>query len=212
MELSSDQLVAVLLWALWCSAHSLLIAVPVTEFLKRRLSGGHRFYRLVYNLIAVATVTPLALYTIALDGKPIFRWNGLLDPIKYLLLAASLFLFIAGARQYDLSRILGTAQIRAGETGRSPSEQHAFTTSGILGIIRHPWYAAGIMMVWSKDFSLFGLLVNTVLSTYLVAGAFLEERKLLREFGDRYREYQGKVSMMFPAKWIRTMISKSEKQ
>ncbi len=208
MKLSPDQIVCILLWALWCALHSLLIALPVTGYLKKRLGGGYRFYRLSYNLVAVATLIPLALYTYALDGAPIFRWDGLLAVFKYLLLAGSLFLFIAGARQYHLPIILGTAQIRSGKAGRVIPEHDLFATSGILGVIRHPWYTAGIMIVWSKDFSLFGLLVNLVLSAYLLVGAYLEERKLLHKFGDRYREYQERVSMMLPCKWLRARISR----
>jgi protein-S-isoprenylcysteine O-methyltransferase Ste14 len=39
-----------------------------------------------------------------------------------------------------------------------------------------------------------------VLTIYLVVGAILEERKLVAEFGEAYREYQGKVPMFVPAK------------
>jgi protein-S-isoprenylcysteine O-methyltransferase Ste14 len=33
-------------------------------------------------------------------------------------------------------------------------------------------------------------------------GTILEEQKLVEEFGDEYRAYQKKVSMLFPMKWI----------
>jgi protein-S-isoprenylcysteine O-methyltransferase Ste14 len=45
-----------------------------------------------------------------------------------------------------------------------------------------------------------------VLSLYLVIGAFLEERKLLKEFGDDYRLYKNRVSMLFPWKWIKKKL------
>jgi protein-S-isoprenylcysteine O-methyltransferase Ste14 len=48
------------------------------------------------------------------------------------------------------------------------------------------------------------LSINLVLSLYLIIGAFLQERKLVLEFGDGYRQYQDRVSMLFPWKWIRT--------
>jgi protein-S-isoprenylcysteine O-methyltransferase Ste14 len=35
-----------------------------------------------------------------------------------------------------------------------------------------------------------------------VVGAFLEERKLVRIFGEEYRDYQQKVSMFIPVKWL----------
>jgi protein-S-isoprenylcysteine O-methyltransferase Ste14 len=33
-------------------------------------------------------------------------------------------------------------------------------------------------------------------------GAFLEERKMLAEFGEEYIGYQRRVSMLFPFKWL----------
>ena len=57
---------------------------------------------------------------------------------------------------------------------------------------------------------LVGLATNIVLSLYLVIGAFLEERKLLREFGDAYRQYQNRVSMLLPLKWIQAKLGKSK--
>jgi protein-S-isoprenylcysteine O-methyltransferase Ste14 len=60
------------------------------------------------------------------------------------------------------------------------------------------------MIVWLRDICLLSLLINIVTSAYLVIGGFLEERKLLMEFGERYREYQKKVSMFIPYKWLKT--------
>jgi protein-S-isoprenylcysteine O-methyltransferase Ste14 len=41
-----------------------------------------------------------------------------------------------------------------------------------------------------------------VLCSYLVVGAVLEERKLKALFGVQYEDYQRRVSMFFPFKWM----------
>jgi protein-S-isoprenylcysteine O-methyltransferase Ste14 len=46
-----------------------------------------------------------------------------------------------------------------------------------------------------------------VISAYFIIGTILEERKLLLEFGERYREYQKNVSMFIPYKWLKTKIA-----
>jgi protein-S-isoprenylcysteine O-methyltransferase Ste14 len=74
-------------------------------------------------------------------------------------------------------------------------------------MIRHPWYIAGILLVWAGDVSLSTLLINIVIIAYFVVGTFLEERKLLLEFGDRYREYQENVSMFIPYKWVKAKMA-----
>jgi len=39
------------------------------------------------------------------------------------------------------------------------------------------------------------------LSVYLYVGTFFEERRLVHEFGDAYREYQRQVPRLIPAPW-----------
>jgi protein-S-isoprenylcysteine O-methyltransferase Ste14 len=46
------------------------------------------------------------------------------------------------------------------------------------------------------------LLTSMVITGYFIIGAFLEERKLLAEFGEEYIGYQRRVSMLFPFKWV----------
>ncbi|HUL22794.1 MAG TPA: isoprenylcysteine carboxylmethyltransferase family protein [Thermodesulfobacteriota bacterium] len=126
---------------------------------------------------------------------------------KYLLLVTSLSLFVAGAKHYNLSQFLGIHQIKTGRTDQTLSKGYTFDKSGILGMIRHPWYTASIMVVWARDLSLPDLLINIVVSAYFIIGTNLEERKLLREYGEKYREYQQTVSMFIPYKWVKRKVN-----
>jgi len=207
MELTSNHLVIVALWIIWCFFHSLMIAPVLTVSLKHKLGDHFRFYRLFFNAFALATFLPLAFYSLNLKDTPIFAWKGALVFVQYGLLALSAFLFFAGAKHYSFSSFLGLDQIRRGKSNLSLSTHPAFVTTGILAIIRHPWYAGGLLFIWARDVGLTALLINLVFSFYLVIGAFLEERKLIKEFGDDYRQYQNRVSMLFPWKWIKTKLS-----
>jgi protein-S-isoprenylcysteine O-methyltransferase Ste14 len=42
------------------------------------------------------------------------------------------------------------------------------------------------------------LILWSIFSLYLVIGAYFEEQKLLREFGQEYAEYQAKTPMLIP--------------
>jgi len=204
-------LLAILLWSVWCTLHSALITRTATEHLEKWLGDRYRFYRLFYNAFAFVTLIPLVYYSISLRGTPIFRWEGPLVLIKYILTLISVFLFIAGGAHYSMSQFLGVHQIKTGSTGRALSEDDSFEASGILQVMRHPWYAAGILIIWARDITFSILLINIVITTYFVAGSFLEERKLVCEFGDKYREYQKKVSMLFPYQWLITKIPENPK-
>jgi methanethiol S-methyltransferase len=112
MEFTPQIVVGVVLWILWCFFHSFLIAAPVTGYMKKKLKGGYPFYRLLYNIVAAATLLPLYLYSISIETTPVFRWEGALTIIRYVLVSAAVCLFSAGARHYSLSRIVGIDQIR----------------------------------------------------------------------------------------------------
>jgi methanethiol S-methyltransferase len=204
-------LITVLLWMVWCTLHSGLITRTVTDYAENRLEDRYRFYRLFYNIFAFVTVIPLVYYSISLRGTPIFRWEGSLVIVKYVLMLTSAYLFVAGGAHYSMAQFLGIHQIKTGSVGHALSEGDTFETSGILRVMRHPWYAGGILIIWARDISLSTLLINIVITAYFVVGSVLEEHKLVREFGERYRHYQKNVSMLFPYKWLAAKIAGTPK-
>jgi protein-S-isoprenylcysteine O-methyltransferase Ste14 len=111
-------------------------------------------------------------------------------------------LLLAGGRHYNLLQFLGIKQILENRWGGGMTEGGDLDTGGILKVTRHPWYLGVFLLIWAGDISLQELVINTVLSLYLVIGTFLEERKLVLEFGDKYKEYQRQVSMFIPLKWL----------
>ena len=206
MEISMEHLYVVLGWVLWCSLHSILISVTATEYLKKRLGSGFRFHRLFYSVFSLATLLPLMYYSNSIRPDPFFRWDGYLVVVQCALILTGSYLFVAGARHYSFSELLGIRQIEAGRKESTSSDGDTFAVSGIHSIIRHPWYLAGILIVWAQDLSFFVILNNIVISIYFIIGSFLEERKMMRKFGERYRDYQRTVSMLVPCHWLKTRI------
>ena len=206
MEISMEHLYVVLGWVLWCALHSILISVTVTEYLKKRLGSGFRFHRLFYSVFSLATLLPLMYYSNSIRPDPFFRWDGYLVVVQCALILTGSYLFVAGARHYSFSELLGIRQIEAGRKESTSSDGDTFAVSGIHSIIRHPWYLAGILIVWAQDLSFFVILNNIVISIYFIIGSFLEERKMMRKFGERYRDYQRTVSMLVPYHWLKTRI------
>lgn len=206
MEISMIDLYAFLGWVLWCTLHSALIFISVTEYVKSKIGDGFRFYRLFYNALSIATLIPLVYYSRTILEVPVFRWEGPLVIVQFLLIAASLYLFVAGGRHYSWAQFWGISQIRAKWAGRSLIDKNTFVVSGVHRIIRHPWYLGGILIIWTHDLSVSTILINMVISIYFIIGAILEERKLVIEFGERYREYQQTVSMLIPWSWLKSRI------
>jgi protein-S-isoprenylcysteine O-methyltransferase Ste14 len=113
-------------------------------------------------------------------------------------------LFVSGALKYDMLQFIGIRQIKSGRSHSALSKGGQIDTSGILSLTRHPWYLAAIILVWIayREMYVSTLIVNMILSIYLLIGTVLEERKLILELGDNYRDYKNRVSMLLPTKWM----------
>ncbi|MGB3212057.1 MAG: methyltransferase [Desulforhopalus sp.] len=198
-----------LLWIGWCTMHSLLIDTSVINFIKGSVPGLTRFYRLFYNGLSLATLIPLAQVTRAAEGQVIVHWEGYAVAGRIILFAMALFLFKGGAKRYDLRYFLGIKQLRTGEEHLLLSEDDGFDETGVFGITRHPWYLGSLFLIWSMlaEYSLAVFLAACILSVYLVIGTMLEERKIVSRYGKEYRAYRHRVSMLFPWKWLKRLVS-----
>lgn len=79
-------------------------------------------------------------------------------------------------------------------------EQLILTITGPYHLVRHPLYLLSIVMIWSfPDLTSDRLLFNLLWTGWIIVGAWWEERDLVEQFGDAYREYQQRVPMLFPA-------------
>ena len=192
------------IWILWCIIHSILISAGLTNYFKEKLAGRYKYYRLSYNLISLLTLFPVLFYSYGLNGPLVFRWEGGFIPIQFLLFMIAMILFYTGARKYDLLQFLGIRQIQSGKLSVGLSESGKIDMTGIHGIIRHPWYTGSILFVWviNKNIYLSTFIICMVLTWYLIIGAWLEEKKLIGQCGNHYRDYQKQVSMLLPLKWF----------
>ena len=109
-------LILSLLVIAWCVLHSAMISVSVTEYLTKRLGPTFRFYRLFFNLIAILTLIPVALFAYSIRTQAIFHWNGYMRIGQVLLLVIAVLLFFLGGRHYDVRQVLGIKQIKEGKT------------------------------------------------------------------------------------------------
>ena len=194
-------LLLALAWVAYGAIHSAMISETATGFLKRRLGGAFRFYRLFFNVVATVLLVAVVSYSMYFRRGLVVRWDGPWLVVRYALVAVGVLLFVTGGRHYSLGQFIGTSQLRGTSTG-GLATGGGIDSSGVLGVIRHPWYAGLVLLLWARDLDTAGVVVSSVLTVYILVGTLLEERKLVHEFGDAYRSYQRRVSMFVPIKWL----------
>ena len=202
-----EYLILAILWITFCVLHSGLISITFTRFLQHKADNFYRYHRLFYNLFSAVTLIPVVIYSLSIKQEPFFVWDGYLLPVKYLLLFTGILCFVMGARRYSFGQFSGFAQIKESTNHNLINKSGKLSSRAILGVVRHPFYAGIFPLLWAGDLDVTALITNVILSIYVLIGTLLEERKLILEFGDDYRQYQQSVSMLFPVKWIKKKLA-----
>lgn len=180
--------------AAWGIVHSIMASLGFKNFLQRTFGEGFmKFYRLFYNIFSALSFAPILYLMVVLPDRDLYQVPA---PWNYIILAGQgisvLMLFVA-VLQTDALHFVGLRQIYDGQ------KKTELITSGFYRFVRHPLYTFGLLILWlSPSMSVNTLIVYGSLTIYILAGAYFEEKKLLREFGQEYAEYKTATPMLIP--------------
>ena len=182
---------AILVWGV---VHSITASLGFKESLRRTFGDGFmRFYRFLYNVFSVVSFAPILYLMVALPMRGLYQVPS---PWSYLMLAGqglSTLLLLVAVLQTDTLSFVGLRQLFEEE---KPGK---LIKSGFYSLVRHPLYTFGLLFLWlSPSMTVNSFIVYLSLTVYILVGAYFEERKLLREFGQEYADYKAVTSMIVP--------------
>ena len=186
-------------WIGYCFLHSYLISISFTKYITHLLKNYYAFYRLFYVSISLVLLIPLINYTNQIDRVILISYVSPWHVIRYIFMYGSLLLFFwAFFFNYDPLSFFGIRQILNLKKSKEKNSVAEIKQNGLLGIVRHPMYLALIIYLWTQTFRVVDIIVNIILTIYVIIGTILEEKKLMIEFGDAYKNYQKQVPMLIP--------------
>lgn len=186
--------------------HSILATDYIKNRVKRLVGNSLRFYRIIYTFLSFITFSPSLIVWLYYSSKTpvLYTLPEWMLPVLLFIRIAGLGLFVYALFQTDLRELIGIKQMQD-SSGHKP----VLITNGAYGVVRHPLYAGGIMVLFAKmGMTMLDMVAISLISAYLIIGAYIEEKRLRSVFGDEYKQYMAKVSMFIPMKRVVKLLSK----
>ena len=127
--------------------------------------------------------------------------NGTLRIMVYAVAGAGWLLVLTGTFVINHFDLFGLQQVWRYHRGiRDDGSIAPFVTRAYYRIVRHPLMLGFLIAFWAAPTMTLGHLLFALATTgyILIAVKFLEERDLVAMYGDAYRNYQRRVSMILP--------------
>lgn len=155
-----------------------------------------------YHPATYAILSGLVLTSVVLlwqtSPTVLFRIQGPLQVLLRIISLLAIAGFIWGVQALKTFDAFGRIPIVVhlrGKLLRPP----AFVIRGPYLWVRHPLYFFVLVLIWSvPNITSDRLLFNVLWTFWIVLGSYLEEKDLVTQFGEKYRDYQKTVPMLIP--------------
>jgi protein-S-isoprenylcysteine O-methyltransferase Ste14 len=196
MKILGSAIILTAFFAAYGVAHSWLASLSVKNWLRNQLGPAvDRWYRLVYNIVAVITFLPMLVLMAVLPQQTLYvvpsPWRWLLVGTQLAALAAAGITVL----QTGVFHFLGLAQVIT----ERPTENTPLNLRGFYRWVRHPLYFFSLVFLWLTPVMTSNSLIAYALFTlYFYFGSGYEERRMVAEYGEAYENYCRAVPRLLP--------------
>lgn len=181
-------------WLLYGAIHSLMASNFFKDFISKILGKNYRFYRLIYNLIAFASLIPVLILQFSVEKTQLWQVSDYEQVIGKFICVWGVIFIATALKGYDLNEFSGFDLAKN-------NKPHELKTDGLLKYMRHPIYFGFLLLFWGlfiTDASTRNLSGAIAVTIYLLVGIYFEEKKLVETYGEAYTKYQKQVAMLIP--------------
>lgn len=185
----------VLSWGLFYFLHTALAASKLKRILESKWPSRYKWYRLFYSVLSSILFVGILIQAMILPVDLLFNPSSFSQYAGYMVTTAGVIILMRSAKQISLgSYFLTNPEIKR-------TIEAKLVISDIYSQIRHPLYL-GLLAIFLGYFLVSGTIGALIhlgcLIAYLPFGIYFEEKNLIAEFGDHYRNYRKEVPAFFP--------------
>ena len=179
---------------LYGAIHSIMAATSFKQLVTQVFgASAKRYYRLMFSVFSAILLLPVLALPVLIPDRTLYT---ITSPFVYLtgaMQVLSVGLLVYSVLQTGALQFIGLPQA----LGLNTTDR--LNTGGLYRFVRHPLYTFSILFLWLTPIMTRNLaLLYGSFTLYFLVGAVFEERKLLEQFGETYRQYRDKTPFIIP--------------
>ena len=185
-----------LAWIVFCVLHSLFADHSFKQKIALSFPTFNKYYRFAYTIFAFVSLIAVLVYQIRLSSPLLYFPGYWAKFIGYSFLIIGAGIMLVCIKKYFLS-LSGIKSLFANKV-----VQNNLRIDGVHKYVRHPLYLGTFIFIWGGFivFPYLSLLISiSIITVYTLIGIRFEEKKLLIEFGEDYKNYMRNTPMIFPS-------------
>jgi methanethiol S-methyltransferase len=190
-----NHIILILLWSVYCILHSLMASSGFKQKLVSLLGTRFKYYRLFYTLFAFLFLVFILYYQFNIETSRAFESSYYTRLAGILVGISGLIIMITCIKKYfmSLSGLLSLVK---------ETSYNTLIITGIHKYVRHPLYLGTFGFIWGAFlcYPFWTILIaDTIITLYTLIAIRFEEDKLVKEYGNSYKEYQQRVPKLIPS-------------
>lgn len=194
-----DYFLLAIFWSCYFALHSFMASKKMKALAKRNLNGYFKFYRLTFNFISIILLFLILFFQFSLKSEYLYKANFITMALGIVLFLSGIIAMFFAFKAFNTKEFTGLEQLE--DKIQSSKNDIQLTKSGFYGLVRHPLYFATILLIIGAFIfmpTISNAIFVLIVFVYLPMGVYLEEQKLINEFGQQYLDYQNEVKAVIP--------------